>query len=130
MDAYFALQPEYRSTAAWVMNSATLNAIRQLRDSQNRFLWQPNLGAGIDGDAGLLLGRPVVISEAMADTGTSPVSHPIIVGDFRLAYELIRIGDMKITRDPFTVPGFVNFYIRGRFGGILMNNDALKAVAR
>ena len=37
---------------------------------------------------------------------------------------------MRITRDPFTVPGFVNFYIRGRFGGILMNNDALKGVAR
>ena len=37
---------------------------------------------------------------------------------------------MKITRDPFTVPGFVNFYIRGRFGGILMNNDALQVVAR
>ena len=130
MDAYFALQPEYRSTATWVMNSATLNAIRQLRDSQNRFLWQPNLAAGIDGDAGLLLGRPVVLSEAMLDTGASPVNFPIIVGDFRIGYELIRIGDMKITRDPFTVPGFVNFYIRGRFGGILMNNDALKAVAR
>lgn len=130
MDAFFALQAGYRNQATWVMNATTLNEIRQLRDSQNRFLWQPNLAAGIDSDAGSLLGRPVVLSESMPDTGASPVNFPIIVGDFRLGYELIRIGDMRITRDPFTVPGFVNFYIRGRFGGILMNNDALKAVAR
>ncbi len=130
MDAYFALQPEYRGRATWVMNSRTLNEVRQLRDSQNRFLWQPNRAAGVDADAGLLLGRPVVISEAMVDTGASPANHPIIVGDWRLAYELIRIGDMKLTRDPFTLPGFVNFYISGRFGVILMNKDALKAVAR
>jgi len=85
------------------------------------------LSVSSDAPDGRLLGRPIVIVEALDNTGLSPLGSPILVGDLDLGYELIRIHAPVVLRDEFTSPGFVRFYVRQRWGGILMVNDAIKA---
>jgi HK97 family phage major capsid protein len=132
IDAYFALNSAYRRNAVWCMNSQSLATIRKLKASTSgEFLWQPNLGSEVDaGNGGLLLGHPVVINESMPNIGESPLNFPIIVGDWNQAYEAIQIGNIRIIRDEVTNPGFVRFFVFARWGGILVNNDAVKALRR
>jgi HK97 family phage major capsid protein len=127
---YHTLQPEYRRNARWLMNSATLGQLRRAKASDGHYLWQPDLTASTDGGAGRFIGRPITIVESMADVAQSPLGFPIIVGDMEQAYELVQIHSPVIIRDEYTSPGFVKFYVRQRWGGILMNNDAIKAVNR
>jgi HK97 family phage major capsid protein len=66
----------------------------------------------------------------MPNIGESPLNFPIIVGDWNQAYEAIQIGNIRIIRDEVTNPGFVRFFVFARWGGILVNNDAVKALRR
>ena len=101
----------------------------QLRDtSGSGFLWQQNLSASIDAPDGLLLGRPVVTTEDMAVVAASPTNFSILCGDFRAGYELVRIGGLSIVRDEVTTPGKIKLYMPQRFGGRLVDNDAIKAL--
>ena len=52
------------SSAAWLMRSATLNAIRKLRDSTGRYVFSTDIIPG-SGSAGTLLGRPVYTDPTM-----------------------------------------------------------------
>ena len=65
-----------------------------------------------------------------ASLGESPLNFPIICGDWSVGYEITRIGELRMIRDEITRPGYVRFYIKVRWGGILMVNDALKAAQR
>ena len=127
---YHALQPRYRRNAHWFMNSDTLGQLRRAKATDGHYLWQPDLSASTDGNAGRFLGRPITIVESMSNVGQSPLGYPIMVGDPTMAYELIQIHSPVIIRDEYTSPGFVKFYVRQRWGGCLMINDALKAAQR
>lgn len=126
---YFSLKPEYRQRAQFVMSSATLSTVRQLRDaSGSGFLWQQNLVAGVDAADGLLLGKRVITTEELGVIGASPANNAILCGDFDQGYELVEIGGMSIIRDDVTDRGRVLFYIAQRFGGRITDNDAIKVL--
>jgi HK97 family phage major capsid protein len=126
---YFALKPEYRARGSWVISSASLAIVRKLRDPNGSgFLWQANLSAGVDATDGTLLGKPVVISEYMPAASASPLVDSILFGDFDAGYELVRIGGMVMLRDEITTPGKIKLYTAQRFGGRLVDNDAIKAL--
>jgi HK97 family phage major capsid protein len=126
---YFKLKPEYRRNAVFVMSSATLATVRKLRDSNGSgYLWQANLGGGVDAGDGTLLGKRVITSEELPVLGNSPVSDAILCGDFMAGYEMVRIGGMAVIRDNVTVPGKTKFYTAARFGGRLTDNDAIKVL--
>ena len=42
----YSLKSPYRRNAKWLMNDATISAIRKLKDGNGVFLWQPSLRAG------------------------------------------------------------------------------------
>lgn len=119
----YALNTMYRSNGVWAMNSTTTGAVRKLKDSQNQYLWAPGLAAG---QPDRLLGYPVSTWEQMPDIGAN--NFPIAFGDWRSAYTLVDRVGLRITRDNISNVGFVRFYIRRREGGILTNNDAVKAL--
>lgn len=131
IEAFFTLKPEYRRGASWVMSSASLSKVRQLRDSNGSgYLWQASLGDAVDFTDGRLLGKPVVCNEDMSSIGDgSPQVASVLVGDFLQAYELVQIGDLQIYRDPFSTRGFTTIYLAARFGGRLVDNDAVKLLA-
>lgn len=55
---------------AWMMNSTAMAAARKLKDSQNRYLFEPGLNGNVDS----LLGFPVQINDSMANPATSAKS--------------------------------------------------------
>ena len=46
IDLFYSLKSPYRKKAVWIMNDATVKAIRKLKDGQGQYLWQPSLTAG------------------------------------------------------------------------------------
>lgn len=66
MNLYYSLRAPYRKNAVWLMNDATVNAIRLLKDKNGQYLWQPALK---DGTYDTLLGRPVYTSNAVPTIG-------------------------------------------------------------
>lgn len=66
--------------------------------------------------------------EGMPEIGGSPVRDGIMCGDFDVGYELVRVGPMTMIRDDISVKGKVSFYTAQRFGGRLVDNDAIKVL--
>lgn len=78
---FFSLKAPYRRSAVWIMNSTSAQALRTLKDSQGRYLWDISRGGITEGVAGELLGRPVIVSDNVPDDATN--GNQIILGDFR-----------------------------------------------
>lgn len=123
IDLTYTLNRAYRGNAKFACNTLTQGAIRKLKDTTGQYLWQVSLQAG---QPDLLLGKPVVTWEDMADPTTADGFY-LGYGDFRKAYTLCSRVGLAITVDAnITTPGYVKFYVRRRYGGIPANNDALK----
>jgi HK97 family phage major capsid protein len=123
VDTVFSLKSDYRQNASWMMNRATLGAVRKLKDGDNNYLWQPNFQ---ERTAGTLLGHAIVEAEDIADIGAASLS--IAFGDFNEAYQIVDRRGMTVLRDPFTQKGFVKFYSTKRVGGGAINFEAVKFV--
>ncbi len=53
---FYKLGQKYRKRAVWLMNSVTMAKVQQLKDSQGRYLFNPDITGET---AGTILGRPV-----------------------------------------------------------------------
>ena len=112
------------------MNSATLSAVRQSKDTTGQPVFQHVYGTGVDQGDGFLFGKPVMVSEYMPDLAESPLNYPIAVGDFRAMYTLVEIGSPVVIRDPYTTKGQTKLYYASRFLGGVTNNDSVKLLQR
>lgn len=122
IDCFYALNAAHRQEATWVMNSASFAAVRKLKDADGDYIWQRGFGV-----AGEILGRPVVVAEGMPDVAAN--SYPIAVADWKAAYILARVSDFKVTVDDnITTPGQVILYARQRYGGKLLDSNAIKLI--
>jgi HK97 family phage major capsid protein len=121
IDLAHALKAGHRQGASWVMNSATLAAVRKLKATDGTFLWQPGL---IEGAPDRLLGYPVVEAEDMPDVGAG--TFPIAFGNFKAGYLIAERSATTILRDPFTNKPFVHFYATKRVGGQVLDSAAIK----
>lgn len=124
IDLQYSLKAGHRNNAVWMMNKATVAAVRKVKDSSLHPLWQPSLQLG---QPSSLLGYPIVENEDMADAGGGNV--PIIFGDFKRAYTIIDRVGISTLRDPYNRLGWVGFYTRKRVGGLLVDSEALKLLA-
>lgn len=121
IDLVYALGAEYRAGATFVLNSRTIGVLRQLKDSDGRFLWSDGLAAG---EPARLLGYPVLISEDMPDIGAD--ATPIAFGDFGAGYTVAERPDLRVLRDPFSAKPHVLFYATKRVGGAVSDYAAIK----
>lgn len=121
IDLVQSLRAPYRQGASFVMNSATLAAIRKMKTSDGAFIWQPGLAAG---QPATLLGYPVVEAEDMPDIAANSLS--IAFGNFQAGYVIAERSDTSILRDPFSNKPFVHFYAVKRIGGAVANSEAIK----
>jgi HK97 family phage major capsid protein len=123
LDLVYGLRAGYRQNASFVMNRRTQAAVRKLKDSDGRYLWEPPASGQANAT---LLGFPVVEAEAMPDIADG--AHAIAFGDFRRGYLVVdRIG-VRILRDPFTAKPYVLFYTTKRVGGGVQDFDAIKTL--
>jgi len=123
IDLVYTLNRAYRGNAKFGCNTTTQGVMRKLKSSNGDYYWNPSFQSN---QPDLLLGYPVFTFEDMADPTTADGLY-LGFGDWRKAYTLTYRAELRVTVDAnITTPGFYNFYVRRRFGGIVRNNDALK----
>lgn len=123
IDLIYALNRAYRTNAKFGCNQSTQAAIRKLQDGNSHYIWEPSFQTG---QPARLLGYEIFTYEDMADPTTTNGFY-LGFGDWAKAYTLAYRANLAITVDNgITAPGFVKYYIRRRYGGVVANNDALK----
>ncbi|BDI59632.1 phage major capsid protein [Qipengyuania nanhaisediminis] len=121
IDLIHSLKSGHRQGASFVMNSATLAAVRKLKTADGAFLWQPGM---VEGQPDRLLGYPVVEAEDMPDIASG--AFPIAFGNFRHGYLIAEHNATRVLRDPFSNKPFVHFYATKRVGGQVLDSNAIK----
>jgi HK97 family phage major capsid protein len=118
---YYALKDEYARNATFLMNRATAQAVRLLKDTTNQYIWNPGLALGTPDT---LMGIPVALASDMPVPAANSLS--VAVGDFKRAYQIVDKAGVRILRDPYTDKPYVKFYSTKRVGGQVINFEALK----
>ncbi len=118
---YYALKDEYARKATFLMNRATVQAVRLLKDTTNQYIWNPGLAVGTPDT---LMGVPVMLATDIPVPAAASLS--VAVGDFKRAYQIVDRHGVRILRDPYTEKPFVKFYTTKRVGGQVVNFEAVK----
>ena len=122
-DLLTALRPSYRKGdgVAWLMNSATANVIRKMKDGQGNYLWTNSL---VGGQPDRLLGYPVALDEGMPDIAAD--SYAVAFGNWQRGYAIVDKPGMKLIVDRVTRKGWTKMYFSRRVGGGLVDSNAIK----
>ncbi|MEM6603134.1 MAG: phage major capsid protein [Pseudomonadota bacterium] len=123
VDTIYALDTQYRSGAAWIMNSKTAAILRKVKDADGRYLWVDQGGSTQNP---MLMGYKVVINEEMPDIGAGQT--PIAFGNFMRGYTILDVNSVRILRDPYTAKPNVFFYAVKRVGGDVTDFNAIKLI--
>jgi len=117
----YSLKSGYRQNATFVMNRKVQSTVRQFKDTNNNYIWQPPTAPG---QKAMLFGFPVVESEDMPDIADDKFS--IAFGDFKQGYLIIDRTGTRVLRDPYSEKPYVLFYTTRRVGGGVQNYEAIK----
>jgi HK97 family phage major capsid protein len=121
MNLVFALKTAYRQRAQFGMHRLTVAEIRKLKDSQNRYLWDP----GVNG-----LTQQNVLGYAINEFNDMPVpaanALAIVFADWKEFYQVVDRVGVRVLRDPYTNKPYVQFYATKRTGGDVVNFEAGK----
>ena len=92
IDLFFGLPAQYRSRAAFILNSGSAKTIRKFKDAtNNRYLWDSmNGGLMSPGINDYLLSKPVLFDEFMPDQGSN--TYPVLFGDVSGYMVVDRVG--------------------------------------
>jgi HK97 family phage major capsid protein len=79
IDLYYSVIPQYRNSPScmWMMADTTVAQVRKLKDTQNRYLWEPSLQLGVPDS---FLGKPVITDYNVAAVALGAKS--VLFGDF------------------------------------------------
>lgn len=122
----YSLPAAYRSRGTWLMNGATLAALRKLKDgSTGVYLWQPSYAVG---QPETILGRPVVEVPDMADIGSG--TTPIAFGDIATAYRIVDRLEMSVLVNPYLLAtkGVTRIHATRRVGAAVVQPAAVKKI--
>lgn len=124
IDLYHSLKAPYRKNASFVINDATIKAIRKLKDGQGQYLWQPSVTAGTPDT---ILNRPVVTSQYMPTAAAG--AKTILFGDFKYYWIADRQGrTFKRLNELYAANGQVGFLASQRLDGKLILPEAIKVL--
>ena len=105
MDLFYSLKSPYRKKAVFVMNDATVKAIRKLKDGNGQYLWQPSITAGTPDT---ILNRPVKTSAYVPTIEAA--AKTIAFGDFGYYWVADRQGrSFKRLNELYAVTGQIGF---------------------
>ena len=121
IDLIYTPKQTYRANGRFVMNRATVGAVRKLKDGDDNYLWRPSAEPGV---GATLMGYPVTEAEEMPNIG--PDALAIAFGDFARGYLIVDRVGMRVLRDPFSSKPYVLFYTTKRVGGGVQDFEAIK----
>jgi HK97 family phage major capsid protein len=122
MDFVYSLKKQYRRRSVILANSNTVRDIRKLKDTNDRYLWQPSLSAG---QPDTLLGYRLEESEGMPDIAAE--TTPMVIGDLSY-YTIAERGSRAIQRlgELYAANGQVGFRVYERLDAAVMLSEAIK----
>lgn len=122
--AVLTLHPRYRNGAAWLMNNETLIRIREIMDTNKRFMFADHGNLADSPESGTLLGYPVHIDNRLESIGAN--AFPIAFGNFKQGYNVVDRHGIRTERDAVTQKGIVLLDTYARVGGGLGDSNAIK----
>lgn len=126
MDLFYSLRAPYRRHAVFMMNDATVKALRKLKNGAGDYLWQPSVTAGTPDT---LLNRPVYTSAYMPTIAAS--AKTIVFGDLSFYWVADRAGrSFKRLNELYAPTGQVGFLSSERVDGKLVLPEAVKVLAQ
>ena len=118
----YSLKAPYRSKAKFLMNDATVAAIRKLKDLNGVYVWQPALTAG---EPDRLLGYPLYTSPKVPTMAAG--ARAIAFGDFSCYWIADRAGrTIKRLNELYATNGQVGFTCTERVDGTLILSEGIK----
>jgi HK97 family phage major capsid protein len=124
LDLFYSLKAPYRNKSVFVMNDATVKAIRKLKDGQGQYLWQPSLQAGTPDT---ILNRPIYTSAYVPAIASA--AKTIVFGDLSYYWVADRQGRVfKRLNELYAVTGQVGFVATQRVDGKLILPEAVKVL--
>jgi HK97 family phage major capsid protein len=132
VDMSHSIDPLYRLNARFMFNDSTLKAIKKIKDSNGRPLWQMYSESGFGSQVGqdTILGYPYTINQSMANMGTggSPVvgNSSLLFGDFS-RFIVRDVLDMTLLRltERYAEYGQVGFLAFARCDSRTINTAAI-----
>jgi HK97 family phage major capsid protein len=122
LDLFYSLRSPYRNKAVFLLNDATVKAIRKLKDSTGQYLWQPSIK---DATPDTILNRPLYTSSFMPAMAAGAKS--IVFGDLDYYWVADRQGRVfKRLGELFATTGQVGFLATQRVDGRLILPEAVK----
>lgn len=128
LDFQYSLKRQYRRSASFIFNDASIKDIRKLQDANDHFIWQPSLVAG---EPDRLLGNPIYSSYDMAVPSDDPSSKCGLFGDFKSAYYIADRGGTSFQRlnELYAVSaGAVGFRAYRRVDGKVVLSEGMKVL--
>ena len=124
IDLFYSLKAPYRKNAVWILNDATIKAIRKLKDNNGNYLWQPSLTAGTPDT---ILGRPVYTSSYVPTIAAG--AKTIAFGDFSYYWIADRAGrNFKKLTELYAANDQTGFVATQRVHGKLILPEAIKVL--
>ena len=124
IDLFYSLRAPYRRNAVFIMNDATVKALRKLKDGQGQYLWQPSITASTPDT---ILNRPVYTSGFMPTLATG--NKTILFGDLGYYWVADREGrSFKRLNELYAPTGQVGFLASQRVDGKLILPEAVKVL--
>lgn len=124
INLFYSLDAPYRKNAIWILNDATIAAVRKLKNNSGDYLWQPALH---EGGHETLLGKRIYTSPFMPEMKAG--NKAILFGNFQYYW----IGDRQgITfrrlNERYADTGQVGFLATKRLDGKLILPEAIKVL--
>ena len=124
IDMQHSLKSGYRRKACWIMNDATISAIRKLKDGQGQYIWQPGIK---EGSPDMLFNQRVLMSNYMPLIATG--NKVILYGDFSYYWLAEREGrTLERLNELYAVTDQVGFKMTERLDGRLILPEAVKCL--
>lgn len=124
IDLYHSLKSPYRKNAVWLMNDATIKAVRKLKDGNGQYLWQGGIKVG---EPDKILNREVRLSTFMPTIAST--KKVIAFGDFGHYWLADRQGRVfQRLNELYAANGQVGFRATQRVDGKLVLAEAIQVL--
>lgn len=117
LELKYSVDRAYRNNDFFMMEDATLLALRKLKDGDGQYIWAPGMLAG---EPDVLYGSPVVINEDMASLATGNIT--VLYGQ-KGKYKIREVSTVLVQRlvELYAASGQVGFITTMRADGALID---------
>ncbi|MBR2724636.1 MAG: phage major capsid protein [Ruminococcus sp.] len=124
INLYHSLRSPYRKNAVFIANDSTIKTIRQLKDLNGVYLWQPGLK---EGQPDTLIGNKIYSSSYMPEIGAGKA--PLVFGDMSYYWIADRQGRIfQRLNELYAATGQIGFRTYQRVDGKLTLPEAVKTL--